>query len=543
MQSSYTFELDGETFRVDGESVTRSLSNYLHALGLGRESRFRRPDPWLGGAPLLLLDIDGRGRPALRSIDAASLPLITVAGRRLWSAEGILRQASSTGDRHPVLEAMDAHPYVECTWAGRARILTALLEGYYRHDLQLAGQLTDQLDGCLSRTVHYEALKEMAGTLFSTAQQRRHEAEQRAQARGLEEDFQDGKVDVFGDAFSALLAGDAEELDEFHYVDQDKRRFYRPQTIVDLAKLLAQYPKATLVGGATSIPSLPEGEDWDCLISTEGVGDLRALYDKETHWDIGAATPLTAISEVIGRQYPALSKVLRRFGNRFVRNRVNLGGCLGAAKADDEITPTLIALDGQVRVISMDGERDVPIARFFEGKGKTNLRPTEVIADVILPRFTGAVLKERGCQTRFTDAYKAAPTRETSGDQVGAAFSVELDQAGKITKSWIAYSGLADRPLRIRKAEEAMTGKPWSEDTLFTLLPILSKEVGAIAPLDRPPAGMGEKEAAYRKQLVITLFQKFFYQHPRSDGPPVELGRTSEVLKPNRRFYQPAGSA
>ena len=34
MQSSYTFELDGESFRVDGESVTRSLSDYLHALGL-----------------------------------------------------------------------------------------------------------------------------------------------------------------------------------------------------------------------------------------------------------------------------------------------------------------------------------------------------------------------------------------------------------------------------------------------------------------------------------------------------------------------------
>ncbi len=543
MQSSFTFELDGESLRVDGEPVNRTLAEHLHRRGFGRENRFHRADPWLGGAPLILLDMDGRGRPALRSVDSALIPLPAAAGRRFWSAEGLVRRAGR-GEIHPAFALVDSHPELECSWAGRARILTALFEGYYRPDLQLAGQLNDQLDGCLSRTAHYGALRDVAAELFAEAQQRRHEAQLSAQAQGREDDFEQGRVDVFGDEFSALLAGEMPEPEEFSYVDPGKRRYYRPHTIVELAKLLAQFPKGIIVGGSAGLLERDSRDaDWDCLISTEGVGDLRALYDQGDRWDVGAAAPLTSVNEMIGRQYPALAKALRRFASRPIRNRVTLGGCLAAARADDELAPAIIALDAQVRVISMDGERDIPVARFFEGNGRTNLRPSEVVADILLPRFTGETLKARGCRTRFADSYKAASRREMSAGGVSAGFAVELDEAGKVTQAWIAYGGVADRPYRARETESALAGKPWSEDTIFGILSQLSREIQAAPGAREPKPGLTEDELEYRRQLVITLLQKFYYQHPKADGPPVELGVINEFLRPNRRLYQPSGSA
>lgn len=540
MQSSFTFELDGESLRVDGEPVNRTLAEFLHRNGFGRENRFHRPDPWLGGAPLILLDVDGRGRPALRSVDAALIPLPATAGRRFWSAEGLVRRAAR-GDVHPALALVENHPELECSWASRARILTALFEGYYRPDLQHAGQLNDQLDGCLSRTANYPALREVASELFAQAQQRRHEAQLDAQKQGREDDFQQGRVDIFGDEFSAILAGDAQEPDDLSYVDSDKRRYHRPQTIVDLAKLLAQFPDAYIGGGSSRLLMNRTESKSDCVISTEGVGDLRTLYDKEHSWDIGGAAPLTTINEILGNQYAPLGKALRRYATRPIRNRITLGGCLAAGRADDELVPALISLDAQVRVISMDGERDIPVVRFFEGNGTTNLRPSEVIADVLIPRFAGETLKKRGCHTRFADSYKAAPRRELSSGGVSAGFAVELDKAGKVTNSWIAYGGIADRPFRARETEAALKGKPWSEDTIFSVLTQLSREAqnapGAKALAERV------SDIEYRRQLVITLLQKFYYQHPQADAPPVELGVISEVLEPKRKLYQPAETA
>ncbi len=538
MQSSFTFELDGEIHHVHGEPVNRSFAESLRLRGIGREDRFRQPDPWLGGAPLLLLDADGRGRPALRSVDAALIALPCVAGRRFWSAEGLIRR-SATGQTHPALEMLDLHPELECGWAGRARVLTALVEGYYRRDLQHFGQLSDQLDGCLGRTTQHEALQSVAIELFSAAQSRRYEMEQSARAQGREEDFRQGRVDVFGDEFSALLAGDLAEPEELSYVDAGKRRFHRPQTIVDLARLMAQFPHATIVGGGVDLMSDRGTDTSDCLITTEGVGDLRALYEHSDHWDIGAAAPLTAVNEVIGRHYPAIRKILRRHATRPVRNRATLGGCLTSARADEDLVPVLIALDAQIRVISLEGERDIPVARFFEGKGKTNLRRSEFVADIILPRYTDEVLKTRECRTRICDVYKAGTRRAAGGGSVTAGFAVELSESGKITKAWIAYAGLADRPFRARETESALAGKPWNEDTVFSVLTPLSREIQAAPGVNATSPGSTPAEREYRQQLVITLLQKFFYQHPGTDGSSRELGNLGEFLDPDRPFFQP----
>ncbi|MCB1086906.1 MAG: FAD binding domain-containing protein, partial [Verrucomicrobiae bacterium] len=498
--------------RVSREPVFRTLADFLDGEGYGREGRYRRSDPWQGGAPLLLLDSDTRSKPVLRSIDAGLTLLAAVSGRKLWSAEGLSRDAER-GKPHPAVTLLEGQPDLVASWRSRAQVLTALVEAWHRTDLESPGQWTDQLDGCLSRLVSYPALRDLGTALMKR-----------------------DRNEVAAEGFASLLAGDLPEPEEFSYVDSLKNRFYRPHTLVDLAKLLVQFPTATLVGGSAGLAQFGErsGTDWSCLISLEGIGDLRTVYDRKNQWLIGSATSLTAVQEAIGALYPALAKAIRRQATRPIRNRATLGGCLTSARPDDEIAPILMALDAMVRVISMDGERDIPVARFFEGTGKTNLRPGEFVADVILPQFSVEGLKARGAALRLCDSYLAAPRRTLAPGGMAAAFAVELDPDSRVTQAFLAYSGVSDRPVRAREAEKALVGKSWSEETVVGLLSRVSQEIESFAsgPGKTFRASLTDSEQEYRRQLVITLLQKFFYQYPYPGKTATELGVIGEYLAP-----------
>ncbi|MCP5540557.1 MAG: FAD binding domain-containing protein [Akkermansiaceae bacterium] len=542
MQSWFTFELDGRTHRVEGEAVNRTLAAYLDGQGVGFERRFREPDPRLGGACLVTLDLDGFGRNAYRTVDAGLILLPAAAGRRFWTSEGLWRRKEGGGGaaatEHPVIAAINRRPELECAWSTRANAIAALFEGYYRRDLNQIGQMPEQFDACLSRTIDYESLRQAGLEVFGESRRRWHEASLRARVQGMEEALQHGRVDVHGDDFSALMtAGDAPPA-EFAYVDAAKRRYYRPHTLVDLVKLVAHYPEAKIAGagGGLALRTRVNAGTWPEIIATEGVPELRSITPHDDHWEIGAAAPLTSLAEVTGRFNPALAKMLRRYGSRPLRNRATLGGYLAAREGDGELAPVLMALDARVLLVSMEGERDVPVAGFFEKPGAPVLRRGEIVASIILPKFSGEVLAKRGCRVRFCDAYKSAPRRENFPASVTAGFAVEIDAGGAVTRAWIAYSGLGPHPVRARQAEEALRGKVWSEESVISLLSGLSQEVRL--PEEAPgAAGGGDRD--YRRQLVITMLQKFFYQHPNPDGPPIELGAIGEFVRPSRPFFQP----
>lgn len=102
----------------------------------------------------------------------------------------------------------------------------------------------------------------------------------------------------------------------------------------------------------------------------------------------------------------------------------------------------------------------------------------------------------------------------------------------QISKAWIAYSGIGDSPVRARDAEDFLRGKVWEEKTVFETLPILNKSVEVKVPEGAPG------DIDYRKQLVVTLFQKFFQQHskPESNRPSL-LTATGEFAKMDQPFF------
>lgn len=525
MQSWFKFELDGNECRIDKEDTHCSLAAYLSDLDIGFE-RFTDHDPWHGGALVVIGDVES-DRHRFRVIDAGLIMLPMLAGRQVWTPEGI----RGTEPDHPVNLALESGHF-ECGEDRNASLTALMFEGYYRPDLRRQGQISDQFDSVIAHTANVPAIRDAAAQVFASTEQLRHEAALKAERSGQESTVWTGRRDIFGDQFTKKLFK-LKERAPLSYVDGAKRRFHRPATIVELLKLKKEYPDARFVAGATELGRVSGTVEWPNLISLEGVKELTSTITTEEAWEIGAAVPLTQISELIGRECLPFSKVLRRFASRAIRNRATLGGYLATAWPNGQLSPLLMALNARVLLLSEEGERNAPISQFFDEKGGTILAPGEIIRSIIIPRATDHALSLRGVTASITDVYTVGPRRALSEPYATASFAFELRDR-IIAKARLAYSGVGEAPLRAREAEEYFAGKPYTEKTFFGVLPLLHESVEVTGPSD--------EDSAYRKTLVVTLLQKFFYQHPKAESiKPEELTATAEFANLDHPFFDAVG--
>ncbi len=523
MQSWFTFELDGESCRVERESALSTLAAFLARLDPCFSS-YAEHDAHLSPR-LVVMGLREGERHRFRIVDAGLVLLPMLAGRQIWTPEGI-RNAEP---EHPVNLAFHKDRF-ECSGGRLDAVVALAFEGYYRPDLRRRGQVGDQFDAIATRSANVPAIRETACEVFASTEQLRHEAARRAERQGQESWVWTGRKDIFGDRFTRALFQLPDE-GPLLYVDGAKNRFLRPGNLVELLKQMRDYPEATLIAGGTGTPARSAKGSAD-LISLEGVGELTSIETSEESWEIGAAASLTHVAEHIGRECLAFNKALRRFATRPVRNRATLGGCLAAAWPAGQLAPLLMALNARARLLSADGERDVPLSQFFVGEGRTLLQPGELIRSITLPRATEAALAARGSTSQINDVYLAAPRRTACTPYATAAFSIEFRER-RIVKARLAYSGLGPVPQRAREAEEFLAGRTWGERTVVETLPVLLRSVEIAPPVP------GRIDAGYLRQLVGTLFQKFHVQHPSPESQrPEGLTATSEFAKLDESFYE-----
>ena len=82
-----------------------------------------------------------------------------------------------------------------------------------------------------------------------------------------------------------------------------------------------------------------------------------------------------ALSPVLARHCPSLPVACAAVGGPQTRNRATLGGSLAGGSPAADPVPPLFAADALVDVVSISARREVPIAEFFTGPGRTVLAP------------------------------------------------------------------------------------------------------------------------------------------------------------------------
>ena len=151
--------------------------------------------------------------------------------------------------------------------------------------------------------------------------------------------------------------------------------------------------------------------------------------------------------------------------------------------------PALVALDAQMEVRSTGGTRMVPAENFFIGPSTditrmTVMEPTDLLTAIHIPgRWAGAA-------TYFEKVADRGSWDFALGN-VASALDV---RNGTIFEARIVVGGVAARPLRLRRVENAIAGRPINEETL--------EEAGRLAVQNARPLQFNAYKIALTRNLV-----------------------------------------
>lgn len=271
--------------------------------------------------------------------------------------------------------------------------------------------------------------------------------------------------------------------------------YRRPASLADATRLLQQDVGVikTLGGGQSLGPMLnlrlvrP-----DLLVDVSGIDELRAIDVQSDGYRIGGATTHAEIEDgkldKVLQPSPSLAAMLRHVAGtiayRAVRTRGTLAGSLAHADPAADWVLAMIALDAQLLCIGPDGRRTVPMVQFMSGAFTTALREGEVIAAVVLPKYSAATRWGYYKFCRKTGEFAEASCAAVFDPQRGVARIVvgALDGAPAMLK------GLA--------SDVAARGEAALSDAT------LHEAVNAVA---------GDRDAAER-QLIITVVKRCIKQ-------------------------------
>jgi 4-hydroxybenzoyl-CoA reductase subunit beta len=220
-----------------------------------------------------------------------------------------------------------------------------------------------------------------------------------------------------------------------------KFRLHQPTTLEEAARILASegYAARVVAGGTDLWPNLKRRhQKAEHVVSLAGVGALRGVH-ANGDLRIGAMETLTDVERhpAVRERFPALAEAVASISSPVLRNMGTLGGnvCLDTRctyydqneewrqsisycmKAEGKIcwvapssprcwavqsadsAPMLVALGARVKLVSSEGERELPIAALYHDDGMEYLtkRRDEIVAEVVVPGESDAA----SCRTAF----------------------------------------------------------------------------------------------------------------------------------------------
>lgn len=454
--------INGETVRLKDVSPTITLLEYLRQSGrIGTKEGCGDGD--CGACTVAIVGEGADGKPHYQAVNSCLIPLGAVAGREIITVEGV-----ANGQLHPVQAAMVETGGSQCGYCTPGFIMSMFAAYYDRQVDDMA------IEGNLCRCTGYLPIRRAAQQVM--------------------------QMQPPSDCFSHQIAQATTEVSQISY-SFENQKFYRPTQLQTVLELLQQHPGASLVAGATDLglEMSHHSKNFSVLISLEAVAELKTLANIPELVEIGAAVPLSHIEENLRGVFPAMDEMLHWFAARQIRNRATLGGNIGTASPIGDLPPVLLALDAQLRIAGIGGERILPLADFFKGYRKTDLQPGEVIVSIQIPKNITP-----GATRRLSQSYKVGKRGTDDISIVAAAFTIDLGDRDRIEHARLAYGGVAATPARAVAVESKLIGKPWNAETVKQAKQELKQAFTPLTDL--------RGSAEYRKMLVANLFEKFFVE-------------------------------
>ncbi|HST35015.1 MAG TPA: xanthine dehydrogenase small subunit [Allosphingosinicella sp.] len=256
-----------------------------------------------------------------------------------------------------------------------------------------------------------------------------------------------------------------------------------------LAGLLLAHPETRIVAGATDVGLwVTKGlKDLGPTVFIGDIAELRRIEESEDALTLGAAVRYSEAKDGLARLHPDLGELVRRIGGLQVRNAGTIGGNIANGSPIGDMPPALIALGAELVLRRGSERRTIPLEDFFLAYGKQDRKPGEFLESVRIPRpASGTRIRIVKLSKRFDSDISA----------LCGAFALRIE-GGSVVEARIAFGGMAGIPARARACEAALTGKPWSAETV-------EAAAGALAQDYRPLSDL-RGSAAYRLAAAANL--------------------------------------
>ncbi len=229
------------------------------------------------------------------------------------------------------------------------------------------------------------------------------------------------------------------------------KEYFLPQSVDEAVGLLAEHGPSLLVmsGGTLAMPLINEGVSMPEVVMGLRRAGLDYVENSGGSLKIGAAATMTQM--LAQDAIPLLREAAHSIGGWAIRNMGTVGGNLFAPPPSGDLAAALLALDATLKLVSKQGERNLPLAEFYTGFLTTALEPGEIVAEIAIPLPQGkTVYLKHGRKHANTPAV------------VTVAAHLVLN-GGQVETARLALNGVGPHPLRAKNAEAALAGKALDE--------------------------------------------------------------------------------
>lgn len=277
----------------------------------------------------------------------------------------------------------------------------------------------------------------------------------------------------------------------------DIKAYFEAETIDEAITLLAANPNLIIIAGGTDVLiKIHQGEIQKAeLLSIRKIKSLEGIRKlKDGRIIIGPLTTFTQIinDPVIQGNIPILTEAALSMGGPQIRNVATIGGnvCNGATSADS--ASSLFVLNAKLKLKSEKGERIIPIREFYLGPGKVDLRPGELLTEIIISPED--YMGYGGHYIKFS-ARKAMDIAI-----LGVAVLCKIKEGSIFEDIRIGLGVAGPTPLRCFEAEAYAKGKKVSAQVI--------SEVGKLAVKSTKARTSWRASKEYREHLVEELTQR-----------------------------------
>ena len=257
-----------------------------------------------------------------------------------------------------------------------------------------------------------------------------------------------------------------------------------PRSLRDALVMLEEEPGLIPLAGATDLfVALNDGTlPGTRFLNLWGLGALRRISLRGDVLSIGALATFTSIarSRAVRARTPMLAAAALQVGGVQIQNRGTIGGNIANGSPAGDSLPVLSALDAQVVLKSVEGERRVRFAEYYTGYRQSVRRADELIIAVEIDSLEG------------TQWFRKVGTR-------AAQAISKLVMAGvRAPRPRLAIGSVGATVIRLERVEAALA----AGSSVDEAVEILEQE---ISPIDDLRSSM-----VYRRRVAGNLLRRFW---------------------------------